>query len=345
MRKFLYLFFCSYWILGCSQDPKLASVPQKTEAKRMYDINQFIIPEAKDINEQNFASKITGQIQRYDREPSYYFRINKQNALIRIYINDVNIYSDHKLSNIITPIPIDHILKSGNQKVTVKMYPVGNLLNESWGKTDGQPITELSENSEVSIEVICIDEKSPKGLNDEKEITKITSPKEAAGKNYYEFSFTFNADVPYQFEGWTKGQDLTKLDQNLVRKKALEFYKMVGEIYVNKDLNSRLKLDYPSTLRIMASAYVNEQYMNDVVKEYKKYFQNNDYVMKPLIDFGEEFMGNGKLLRLVETSRSLDARGGALILKYGNKGIYRPAITLYLPEGRDLATQGFMMWK
>lgn len=57
-------------------------------------------------------------------------------------------------------------------------------------------------------------------------------------------------------------------------------------------------------------------------------------------------MGNGKLLRLNQTSLDNLYRGkGALLLKYGTKGKFFTGITLYLPEGRDLATQSFMMWK
>ena len=55
-----------------------------------------------------------------------------------------------------------------------------------------------------------------------------------------------------------KGQDLTKLDQNLLRKKALDFYHMVGEIHINEDLNSWLKLCYPSNVRNMSFIYANK---------------------------------------------------------------------------------------
>lgn len=161
------------------------------------------------------------------------------------------------------------------------------------------------------------------------------------GKNYYEFSFTFNAKVPYEFDGWTKGQDLTKLDQELVRKKALEFYKMVGEIYENKDLNSRLNLDYPSTVRIR-----DKQSIEETLTEYRDDLTKYDFTIEPFKDFKMEYMGNNKLLRLITNSQDPDLRnGGALFLKYGEDGISVPDITLFLPEGRDLATQGFMMWK
>ena len=51
-------------------------------------------------------------------------------------------------------------------------------------------------------------------------------------------------------------------------------------------------------------------------------------------------------INILQTSLDDRYRGkGALILKYGKTGEYFPGITLFLPEGRDLATHGFMMWK
>lgn len=58
-------------------------------------------------------------------------------------------------------------------------------------------------------------------------------------------------------------------------------------------------------------------------------------------------MKGGKLLCLIRKSLDLKLRvGGELMLEYGEEiSIFQPGITLYLPEGRDLATQDFMMWK
>ena len=341
MRKLILIMLCLSIITNCDQSNNNQT---KIVKKEVMDFQNYIPEESKNISEKNYIENVFKSIKHYDKEPIYYFRINKQNCIIEIYVNDVDAYKDFELSNLITPEEIGNILKSGPQKVTVKMYPVGNLLNESWGKTDGKPMTELSENSEVSIEVISIDEKSPKGLNDEKEITKITSPKEAAGKNYYEFSFTFNAEVPYQFEGWTQGQDLTKLDQNLVRKKALEYYKMAGEVIVNKDLDTWLKFQYPSEKRIMGSTYVDKNYLDELLAEYKEKITQRDYEILPIPDFDVQFLGDGKLVWLRKKSNKISERKSILGLKY-HEGIYYPGITLYLPEGRDLATQGFMMWK
>lgn len=341
MKQIILLITLVISILGCSQKN---SNKENIIKKVPMDIQNYIPKESKGINEDNYIEKVFNSIKHYDKEPIYYFRINKQNCILEIYVNDVDNYRDYELSNLITPEEVGNILKSGEQKVTVKMYPVGNLLNESWGKTDGKPMTELSENSTVSIEVVSIDEKSPKGLNDEKVITKITSPKEAAGKNYYEFSFSFKADVPYEFEGWTKGQDLTKLDQEMVKRKALEYYKMAGEVIANKDLNTWLKFEYPLEKRIMGATYVNEQDLRDLLVEYKEQITSRDYKVLPINVFDVKYLGNGKLVWLQKKANDITKRKSVLGLQY-DEGIYYPGITLFLPEGRDLATQGFMMWK
>lgn len=313
-----------------------------------YDINNYIFPEAREITAKNFAEKTVAQIKDYSQKPRYYFRINKQNCFIRIYINDVNIYDDYRVSNYITPIAIDHILTSGKQKVTIKMFPVGNANNEDFGINDAPPMTKLTAGSQVAVSVISIDEKSNKNLDDEKLVAEKTSPKEAEGKETYTFSFTFKATVPYNFEGWTKGQDLRKLDQQLVKKKAMEFYKMVESIYLNKDLDAKLKLDYPSTVRIWASSFGKKQDVEDLLSEYNNQLTKRDYTALPIKNFEMEYMGDGKLVRLITDNEHPSLRGGgALLLQYGtgeNTRIHQPGITLYLPEGRSLE-QGFMMWK
>lgn len=346
MRKFLYILFCSFWVLGCSQK-KENPVTKNQHDKIMYDINQYIFPEAKDITEANYIEKLNAQIKHYNTEPIYYMRINKQNCLIETYVNDVRDYKDYQISNMITPVVMGNILKSGKQKVTVKMYPVGNLNNESWGIQNGKPETHLSENSQVTVTVVCIDQKSKKGFDDEKVVAKVMSPKEAAGKEYYEFSFEFDALVPYEFEGWTKGQDLRKLDQELVHKKAVEFYQMCGTIFKNKELDTWLKFKFASDIRIKSSFFRDKQNLMNTLEEYIDDVQGDDYEVRPIENYNIDYMGDGRLLRLTTKNMNPDVRGfGILMLKYGKEEyIFQPGITLYLPEGRDLATQGFMMWK
>ncbi|MFC6269810.1 hypothetical protein [Frigoriflavimonas asaccharolytica] len=340
IKKILLLIMVAISLLGCSQDKN----QNQNQNRKGMNIDQYIPEESKTIDRNNYAEKVLESIKHYDSEPIYYYRINKQNCLIEVKINDVVDYKDYELSNIIIPSEIGHILKSGQQTVTVKMYPVGDLSNKDLGLENQPQATKLSDKAKVDISVVTMDNKSKKQFGDERVITTQVSPKEAAGKKYYEFSFTFNADIPYQFEGWSKGKDLRKLNQELVRKKAVEYYEMIGKVHLNKDLDSWLKINFPLEKRIEGMFYVDKQYLEDLVKEFSDDVLQ-DYTMLPLKNYTLEYMGDGKLLRLRQSSLEENYRGkGALMLEY-DEGYYFPGITLYLPEGRDLATQGFMMWK
>jgi hypothetical protein len=328
MRKIIYIIIMSISFIGCGQEKNQQST---NNSKIMYDINQYIPEESKHITSENYAEKVLESIKHYDSEPIYYYRINKQNCLIEVKINDVVDYKDYKLSNIITPSEIGHILKSGQQTVTVKMYPVGNLINEDLGLENQPPATKLSNKAQVDISVVVVDNKSKQQFADERVITSQKSSKDAAGKEYYEFSFTFNAEVPYEFEGWTKGQDLRKLDQELVRKKALEFYEMVGEIHLNKDLDSWLKINFPLEKRIEGMFYADKQYLENLVKEFSDDVLQ-DYTVHPIKNYKMEFMGDGKLLRLRQSSLEEGNRGyGALMLKYDG-GIISPELPYTSPK-------------
>ena len=344
MRKLGYILVCCLGISACSQNSRGQAVIER-ETKSIDNLDNYIPDDSKDIDRTNYAQKVYESVKRYEKEPIYYYRVHKQNCLIEIYINDVKDYRDFELSNVITPEEIGHILKSGPQKVKVKMYPVGDLINKDLGLENAPPATILSDKASVAIEVVMIDNKSRKGFDDEKLIAQKVSPKDAAGKEYYEFMFTFDAEVPYEFEGWTKGQDLRKLKPELVHQKALEYYRMVGQIFLQKNLDSWLKIHYPFEQRIAGMYYWDKQYMDELVDEVKEEM-DREYKIQPFGKYTVEYMGDGKLLRLITASQDPVFRGGgALYLDYGNGGVFRPGITLYLPKGRDLETQGFMMWK
>ena len=346
MMRIIYilLFFCSLVLSACGQKAKVQATMQPRENKPHAVMNNYIPDESKDIDRTNYAQRVYESVKHYDKEPVYYFRVHKQNCLIEIYINDVNFYGDFELSNIITPTRIGHILKSGPQKVKVKMYPVGDLINQDLGLENAPPATTLSDKAGVAIDVVMIDNKSRKGFDDEKLIVQKVNPKETAGKESYEFTFTFDAEVPYEFEGWTNGQDLRKLDPDLVHQKALEYYKMVGQLFLQKDLDSWLKVQYLLEKRVAGMFYQDKQYLDELVDEVKLEM-NREYTILPFENYTVEYMGDGRLVRLVTNSQDPDFRGGgALYLDY-DEGTFLPGITLYLPKGRDLKTQGFMMWK
>lgn len=100
MKKVIFILALALSITSCGQNKKQQSTINSQQST--YDINQYISPEAKDITKSNFVEKLKAQIKHYANEPVYYFRINKQNCLIEIYVNDISVYDDYELSNRIT---------------------------------------------------------------------------------------------------------------------------------------------------------------------------------------------------------------------------------------------------
>jgi DNA polymerase III delta subunit len=93
----------------------------------------------------------------------------------------------------------------------------------------------------------------------------------------------------------------------------------------------------------MASAYVDKQYVLEFLEEYKNDVEKYEYRMEDIKDFDIEFMGEGKLVRLINRSQRPKLRGGSvLLLTYGSNSSCMIFI-IYSYEGRDLAKQGFMI--
>ncbi|WFO16784.1 hypothetical protein M601_003010 [Cellulophaga baltica 4] len=140
-----------FTLLGCAQQPKglktTTALPTAIE----------------DINSENIVAAITTKVKQYDEEPLYYLRIGKENCIIEVLVNDMPVYKSYELSNLASPLEINHnILKSGTQTVTVRMYPVGDLIKEAYEY--GETITQLGNASNVSIKVIKLDKKRSHGL-------------------------------------------------------------------------------------------------------------------------------------------------------------------------------------
>ena len=167
-----------------------------------------------------------------------------------------------------------------------------------------------------------------------------------AGLPYYEYSFTFHAEVPYNNKGWLDGQDLTKFDKEDLEKSLKDFYEMYKGLYVNSDLDKITRLIYDRELRFSLSEFQNISEIKkvwdelyDVVNNYKnKEFQQIE-------DYELAFYGNNRIACLKFPSREpVDRRHrgkGAFWFKFKNdeNGPTRARwinIYLYVPKGQSL---------
>ena len=301
-----------------------------------------------EINAKNFEQRLLNSVKRYDKEPLYFIRINKINCLVEVLINDYPVHKDYKLANYATPLRInDAILKSGEQKLTYRLYPVGNLIKEEYG--EGDTVTTLTDNTAVSISIIKLDNNSQKDLEDEEIVIKHNCLSDtkgnfiASGKPYYEFTFPFNANVPYENEGWTKGQDLTKLDQKLLQQKAIQFYNFYGKIYEEKNDNILAKLKFGEEKRNAKAFYKNTSDIHKLWNEYLHKINADNITVQPIDNYKIAFYGNGRIISLRLKSIEVGYRNsGALIIK-NNESTFMPGIFLYLPEGKKLEDGLYMI--
>ncbi|WP_041557810.1 hypothetical protein [Cellulophaga algicola] len=246
---FLTVGFCT--LLACAQQPK--------DAKATTALPTAI----EEINSENMVSAISAKVKHFDEEPLYYLRIGKENCIIEVLVNDMPVYKSYELSNLASPLEINHnILRTGIQTVTVRMYPVGDLIKEEYEY--GETITQLGDASTVSIRVIQLDKKGAMGLNDEVEVLQHQSPTTDAngevfagtGLPFYEYTFEFYAKVPYDLSenSWGDAADLNTVDQDVLEQKMLDYYKSFLKEYKkgNKDFIAQ---KYYQSFSVQAQAY------------------------------------------------------------------------------------------
>ncbi|MDO6811319.1 hypothetical protein Q4603_22080 [Zobellia galactanivorans] len=258
MKKITLLLFIG--LLACKQTTPQNAKENKTSEETMLitkDISE------QEINSENMVEAISAKVKRYDAEPLYYLRIGKANCMIEILVNDMPVYQSYELSNLASPLEINHkILKSGNQTVTVRMYPVGDLIKEDYDY--GETITQLGDASNVRIKVIRLDKQGAMGLRDEEEILDHQSPTKDAdgevfagtGLPFYEYTFEFFATVPYDLseDSWGNAADLRTVDQDVLEQKMLDYYKTFLKEY-KKGNEDFIAQQYFQSFYVQAQAY------------------------------------------------------------------------------------------
>ncbi len=305
----------------------------------------------KDITADNFINRMLKEVKHYDKEPRYFIRPVQNNCVFEVLINDKRVYNDYGLEVTATPISINHaILKSGEQTLTVRMYPLGDLLKDNYDT--GNTITTLLDNTSMKIEVVKYDAYNiSHRLSDENTVLTHYSPTKegskkfiGAGLPYYEYTFSFNAEVPYHIEGWQNSQDLTAFDKEELEAQVKKYYKQVKEIYLTEDIDALAKISFGDYLIIAKSKYYNKQDIKEMLNSLEEEIH---YKEKDFGNFASEkmsFYGRNKIVSLRHTSFDpIDERlrgESALWFKYNDEeyGLsgYFPSVDLHLPQGESL---------
>ena len=313
--------------MGCGQKPHLKNEIMETNPK---------------LTSKNYLETIFKTVKHYPNEPFYYLFVSHEACYFEILVNGLPIYKYYKPGQIITPIDIySAINKTGKQTITYKLYPH----TES---QEGAGLKTLVDWTKIKIEVFQRN-KSDTDKNafaNEKPIIKHVSLTESDGKtfvgkskDYYEYSFTFDAIVPYENEGWENSKDLSKMDQKELLHKVGNAYKQVWQMKDDKKVDDFFALLYNKEKENAQCEYSTENDLTESLQSYMKPVLKKDYKMQPLENYKMVVCGGGRLVCLQQNSLDVRLRGeSALWAKYKDEdgNIIGNFISLYLhiPKGK-----------
>ncbi len=256
----------------------------------------------------------------YPSMPQYYIEGYQSGCFYEIYVNGILVFKHYRntgLANHAVPIN-DLILKSGPQKVTVKLFPLGQIGDHEF------PL--LTSKSRFDLTIFKRDKATPWEGADYDVVHKYFTPTttgESHGpfKNkdlpYFEESFTFNAEVPYELEGWSNSQNLKEMDQDLLEKEILDFYENYADIIYNRNETIWTEMLKKRELEYFKAVYYNDKEQKSFKARLKDFYEPFDskYSKKyPLDKYSIIFKNDDKIVTL----KSIERKGESAF-SYGIK--------------------------
>ena len=208
IKRYLKIIFILTLFHACAQEKKAMSIMDE-------------------ITLDNIVEKWRNNIKHYDVEPFYKIHSKGINCDYEILVNDFPLYKSYDGYSDFTGTQINlAILKSGEQTVTIKVFPlkVGEMLTKE---------------TNAYFKLVEVDNTT--NHMDEKTITSLVLPSDTdgnftgAGLPYFEKTITFNATVPYELTGWSNSQDLSKLDQEKLQKRVKNILIREANYFINKN--------------------------------------------------------------------------------------------------------------
>lgn len=161
---------------------------------------------------------------------------------------------------------------------------------------------------------------------------------------FYEVKGEFIAEIPYELEGWSNGQDLRKIDQKVLLKKVVDYYQRLWNILNNGDGEKYKNITQSRRQEVAIFHYSDIQKLEESINKEKIEIEERKGRMAPLEDYEMKIYGDGKLVTLERANHTKemngkvrDAKGESPLIRNGKiKGVSFFPIKLYLPkDGND----------
>ena len=253
-----------------------------------------------------------------------------------LYINDIKADCDYVGAN--SGVDMNpYILKNGKYKVKLRIFPAFKA---------GKKLIEFDdiEKSNISFDSYIRNKETNEILNYNSIPLPIVAPK--VDVPYFEQEWDVElTELPYELEGWSKGQDLRKWDKDKLEKKVVAYYQKLWHILNNGEGGEWTKLTQKRINETAIFYYESQEENQEAIKNnqqnIEKYCTNN---MIPLEDYEMKLYAEGKLVCLERKTHTrefnnkspLDIKGWSPLIRKGKKsgaGYYN--VLLYLPQGSD----------
>ena len=253
-----------------------------------------------------------------------------------LYINDIKADCDYVGAN--SGVDMNpYILKNGKYKVKLRIFPAFKAGEKLIASKD-------IKNSNISFGSYIRNRETDEILNYEDKPLPITAP--TIDVPYFEQEWEVEiTELPYELEGWSKGQDLRKWDKKELEKKVVAYYQKLWHILNNGEGERWTKLTQKRINETAIFYYESEEENQKAIKNNQqnivKYCTN---MMIPLEDYEMKLYAEGKLVCLERKTHTrefnnkspLDIKGWSpLILKGKKSGAGYYNVLLYLPQGSN----------
>ena len=253
-----------------------------------------------------------------------------------LYINDIKADYDYVGAN--NGVDMNpYILKNGKYKVKLRIFPAFKA---------GEKLIEFDdiEKSNISFGSYIRNRETDEILNYEDKLLPITAP--TIDVPYFEQEWEVEiTELPYELEGWSKGQDLRKWDKKELEKKVVAYYQKLWRILNNGEGKKYVEVWKKADQELFSYYYTTqERYLKlveNTIEDVEEYCKGT---MIPLEDYEMKLYAEGKLVCLERKTHTkefnnkspLDIKGWSPLISKGEKsGAADYPVKLYLPEGSN----------
>lgn len=227
------------------------------------------------------------------------------------------------------------LLSSGKHEVKIRMYPkYGKQVFDKEGNVQmifsyfkNRDLRTMNYNAEMNgHNGINIDQLTEQWIEKWDQQSQVgyegvyvaKEPAPFKGLPAYEWRKTFDAEVPFSFEGWRNSVDLSKESKDEkkdINKELYDQYKLIHNIIKNKDANQYLNIVKEREELITNCLYYKDNEKKIRMDEFVKLIKSDEYELEPLYSetFKLEYQGYGKLSML------LNKTDGEGIIRLKNK--------------------------